>query len=130
MINILVIFFTTPYYCQVPDDWKTFRLNFFSLHLPRYLDQRHIWFLLFFTRFYLWHASFTTAYHRWGYKKLAETREQVTNMRQANIPLLRSYRYGYVSHCSFSDIPITLLIVMENDPSVILHPNAFSVECL
>jgi hypothetical protein len=34
-------------------------------------------------------------HHRWGYKDLAETRDQVTNMRQANIPLegwLRSYR--------------------------------------
>ena len=51
----------------------------------------------------------------WGYKNLAETHEQVTNMPQANIPLegrLRSYRYGYVFLCSSSDFPIALLIVM------------------
>lgn len=47
-------------------------------------------------------SSCTTAlkvnYNRWGYGDLAETREQVTNMRQANIPLegwLRPYHYGY-----------------------------------
>lgn len=58
-------------------------------------------------------------YHRWGYKNLTETREQVTNMRQVNIPLegrLRSYRYGYVFLCSFSDFPLTLLIVILNFP--------------
>ena len=98
-------------------------LNFFSaLHRTKswYLD----FFIVLAIRLRFWILSMLRfihngLYHGWGYKNLAETREhwQVTNMRQANIPLegrLRSYRHGYyVFLCSFSDFPIAVLIVVE-----------------
>lgn len=71
----------------------------FGFHLCRYVTS--------------WSCMTASKRHRWGYKDIAETREQVINMRKANIPLegwLHSYcnRYFYL-------ICITPPTVMGND---------------
>ena len=60
-----------------------------------------------------WQPAFGFGFHlcRWGYKDLNDTRDQVSRMREANIPL----EGKAMGPDSSSDIILTGLIVMWND---------------